>query len=87
MIARIHTAVVPVRRMIHGLLIRIGRHHPQAGQSLTLVLSNWTAVRACVNQLQGFARLLVWVSVTPGVRTTLHDCEAGQPWRNLMCCS
>lgn len=29
MIARIHTAVVPVRRMIHGLLIRIGRHHPQ----------------------------------------------------------
>lgn len=31
MIARIHTAVVPVRRMIHGLLIRIGRHHPQAG--------------------------------------------------------
>jgi hypothetical protein len=30
MIARIHTSVVPVRRMIHGLLIRIGRHHPQA---------------------------------------------------------
>jgi hypothetical protein len=35
MIARIHTAVVPVRRMIHGLLIRIGRHHPQAGPSFT----------------------------------------------------
>lgn len=30
MIARIHTAVVPVRKMIHGLLVRIGRHHPQA---------------------------------------------------------
>ena len=29
-IARIHTSSVPVRRLIHSLLVRIGRHHPQA---------------------------------------------------------
>ena len=29
-IARIHTTVQPVRRSIHALLVRIGRHHPQA---------------------------------------------------------
>ena len=30
MIARIHTTVQPVRRLIHNLLVRIGKHHPQA---------------------------------------------------------
>ena len=29
-IARIHTTVQPVRRLIHNLLVRIGKHHPQA---------------------------------------------------------
>jgi FKBP12-rapamycin complex-associated protein len=29
-IARIHTSSLPVRRLIHSLLVRIGRHHPQA---------------------------------------------------------
>ena len=29
-IARIHTTVQPVRRSIHNLLVRIGKHHPQA---------------------------------------------------------
>ena len=29
MIARIHTKVRPVREMIHTLLVKIGRHHPQ----------------------------------------------------------
>lgn len=29
-IARIHTTMQPVRRSIHNLLVRIGRHHPQA---------------------------------------------------------
>eukprot|EP00887_Chlorella_sp_A99_P006163 scaffold3.g6163.t1 len=29
-IARIHTNIVPVRKLIHSLLVRIGRHHPQA---------------------------------------------------------
>lgn len=31
-IARIHTSSVPVRRLIHSLLVRIGRHHPQVGR-------------------------------------------------------
>lgn len=30
LIARIHTNSLPVRRLIHSLLVRIGRHHPQA---------------------------------------------------------
>ena len=30
MIARIHTSQTVVRRLIHSLLICIGRHHPQA---------------------------------------------------------
>ncbi|KAK9806197.1 hypothetical protein WJX72_004970 [[Myrmecia] bisecta] len=29
-IARIHTSQVVVRRLIHALLVRVGRHHPQA---------------------------------------------------------
>ena len=29
-IARIHTSSVAVRRLIHSLLVRIGKHHPQA---------------------------------------------------------
>ena len=29
-IARIHTNQVVVRKLIHSLLVRIGRHHPQA---------------------------------------------------------
>lgn len=29
-IARIHTSSVAVRKLIHALLVRIGRHHPQA---------------------------------------------------------
>ena len=29
-IARIHTTSLPVRRLIHSLLVRVGRHHPQA---------------------------------------------------------
>jgi serine/threonine-protein kinase mTOR len=28
-IARIHSPSAPVRNLIHSLLIRIGRHHPQ----------------------------------------------------------
>ena len=58
MIARIHTAVVPVRRMIHGLLIRIGRHHPQAGPltlststSNKLLTDDCSAVPSCSVQL------------------------------------
>jgi FKBP12-rapamycin complex-associated protein len=32
-IARIHSPSAPVRNLIHSLLIRIGRHHPQVDVS------------------------------------------------------
>lgn len=38
-IARIHTSSVAVRRLIHSLLVRIGRHHPQALMYPLLVAS------------------------------------------------
>lgn len=38
-IARIHTNSLPVRRLIQDLLIRIGKHHPQALMYPLLVAS------------------------------------------------
>jgi FKBP12-rapamycin complex-associated protein len=29
-VARIHSSIPPVRQLIHALLVRVGRHHPQA---------------------------------------------------------
>lgn len=57
-IARIHTNSYPVRRLIHSLLVRIGRFHPQALMYPLLV--------ACKSQ--SVARRAAAVSVMDNVR-------------------
>ena len=64
-IARIHTQVKPVRRMIHDLLVRLGRDHPQALlYSLTVASksqskSRRSAALAVIDSLRQHSPLLV----------------------------
>ena len=64
-VARIHSSIPPVRQLIHSLLVRVGRHHPQALLYPVLVASKSqsparrAAANAVLDALRGSAGTLV----------------------------
>ena len=64
-VARIHSSSLPVRHLIHSLLVRVGRHHPQALLYPVLVASKSqssarrSAANAVLEALRGHAGALV----------------------------